>query len=247
MTSIADPILRARGLHKRYGTQEVLRGVDLDLARGQVTVVLGENGAGKSTLLRVLAGDLRADGGAIAIDGQSLADRPEAARARLIYVAQAPPLAPLLTLREHAEALCAFRGLDAAKAQPELERLTAALKLERAIDKPVRALSGGMAHKAALVLAFLADAPLMMLDEPHAGLDVRSALALRELIVERRQRGTALLLASHLAEATLAVADRALVLRAGRIALDLDAHALQAFAGDARAFEHAVLAAMVGP
>lgn len=243
---MTDAILRARGLRKHYGPQEVLRGLDLDLARGQVTVVLGENGAGKSTLLRVLAGDLRADNGSIAVDGQSLADHPEAARARLIYVAQHPPLAPLLTLREHADALCAFRGLDASKAAPELERLATALRLERVMDKPVRALSGGTAHKAALVLAFLADVPLMLLDEPHAGLDVRSALALRELIVERRQRGTALLLASHLAEATLAVADRALVLRAGTVALDLDAQALQGFAGDARAFEHAVLAAMVG-
>jgi len=239
---MSDPILCARALRKNYGTQEVLRGLDLDLARGEVTVVLGENGAGKSTLLRVLAGDLRADAGSVAIDAKSLQAEPEAARGRLIYVAQHPPLAPLLTLREHAQALNAFRGL--AQKPQELQRLASALRLAHVLDKPIRALSGGMAHKAALVLAFLADVPLMLLDEPHAGLDVRSALALRALIVEKRERGTALLLASHLAEATLAVADRALVLRQGQVALDLDAQALRGFGGDARGFEHAVLAAM---
>jgi ABC-type multidrug transport system ATPase subunit len=241
---MTDAILRATGTAKRYGAQEVIRGLDLDLARGQVTVVLGENGAGKTTLMRMLCGDLLADAGTIAIDGHDLRHTPEAARARLIHVAQHPPLAPLLSLREHAQALIAFRTLDETRAQADLQHFAAALHLGHALDRPVRALSGGMAHKAALVLAFVARVPLVMLDEPHAGLDVRSALALRELIVQARASGTAFLLASHLAEATLALADRAIVLRAGGIALDLDAAGLRRFGGDARAFEQAVLTAM---
>ncbi len=241
------PILTARAVTKRYGAHQVLRGLDLDLTRGHVTVVLGENGAGKTTLMRVLAGDLLADTGTITIDGQDLHRTPQAARSRLIHVAQHPPLAPLLSLREHAQALIAFRQLDAARAQADLVGLTAALHLSHALDRPVRALSGGMAHKAALVLAFMAHTPLVMLDEPHAGLDVRSALALRTLILEARAAGTAFLLASHLAEATLAVADRALVLSQGGVALDLDAAGLREFAGDARQFEQAVLGAMGEP
>lgn len=241
-----QPLLQATSVQKCYGPHLVLAGVDLTLDAAQVTVILGENGAGKTTLMRVLAGDLPADGGRIAILGYDLEGAPEAARKGLVYVAQHPPLAPLLSLREHAEALVAFRGLDPTQATADLLALAGVFTLGHALDKPVRALSGGMAHKAALTLAFLARTPLVLLDEPHAGLDVRSALALRRLIQGRRAEGTAFLLASHLAEATLAVADRALVLRQGQLVLDLDAKDLKAFDGSARAFEQAVLAAMVG-
>lgn len=240
----ANPILQARGLQKHYGQHPVLAGIDLTIAAGQVTVILGENGAGKTTLLRALAGDLLCDAGTVHIGGHDLSRDPEAARAGLIYVAQHPPLAPLLSLREHVQALVAFRRLEPTQAQADLERLAVALHLAHALDRPVRALSGGMAHKSALLLAFLSRVPLVILDEPHAGLDVRSALALRTLIQSARGQGTAFLLASHLAEATLAVADRALVLRQGKLALDLDAEKLHGFGGNARAFEAAVLVAM---
>jgi ABC-2 type transport system ATP-binding protein len=237
-------VLQATGVRKRFGGRDVLAGVDLALQPGTVTVVLGENGAGKTTLLRVLAGDAPADGGTVQIQGVSLVDEADRARAGLIYVAQHPPLAPLLTLREHAQALTSFRDLAPAEADADLQRLSRALHLHEALDRPVRALSGGMAHKAALVLALMARTPLVLLDEPHSGLDVRSALALRGLIAEARAAGTAFLLASHLAEATLALADRALVLARGDWTLDLDAQALAAFGGDARRFEAQVLAAM---
>jgi len=239
-------ILQATGLIKQYGSLRVLNGIDLTLTSGQVTVILGENGAGKSTLLRILAGDLLYDRGQIAVAGLDLMLQPTQARAQLVYIAQHPPMAPLLSLREHAQAMIAFRNLEAPVALAQLEQLLDALNLRKAIDRPIRALSGGMAHKAALVLAFLANVPLIILDEPHSGLDVRSALALRHLIADARSRGTTFLLASHLAEATLAIADRALVLREGALALDLASDELAQFRGDARAFEQAVLDAMQG-
>ena len=130
MNPVAAPILSARSLRKSYGCQEVLRGIDLDLAAGHVTVVLGENGAGKSTLLRVLAGDLRPSAGEVSVDGHSVGAQPDTARARLVYVAQHPPLAPLLTLREHAEAMGAFRGLGRDAAQASLTELSTALRLD---------------------------------------------------------------------------------------------------------------------
>lgn len=237
------PAMLARGVVKRYGSQTVLAGVDVQVEAGEVVVLLGENGAGKTTLMRLLAGELLTDGGHITIGGHDLFTAPEAARAQLIYVGQHPPLAPLASLREHAVALAGLRGL-AADWPERLQHLAETLRLDHALDRPVRALSGGMAHKSALCLAFLSAVPLLMLDEPHTGLDVRSALALRDLIRTARAGGTALLLASHLAEATLAVADRAIVLAGGRVVRQFDHAALQALGGDARAFEQQVLAAM---
>ncbi len=237
-------ILQATGMVQRYGEQAVLANLDLALQPGQVTVVLGENGAGKSTLLRTLACELALADGALRIADVDAVQQPELASRKLIHVAQHPPLAQLLTPLEHVQALVAFRGLPTEATLAQMRTLAETLRIDGVLNRPVRALSGGTAHKVALMLAFLARTPLILLDEPHAGLDVRSALALRGLIQASRDAGTALVLASHLAEATLAVADRALVLAKGRWALDLDAAQLAEFRGDARQFEAAVLRAM---
>ncbi len=238
------PVLEARRLRKFFGRLPVLRGIDLDLASARITVLLGANGAGKSTLMRLLAGDLLPDQGVVRVRGVDLKTHPAAARRGLIHVSQSPPLAPFLTTREHAEAMIAFRSLAPDEAMARLEQVAARLGLEGQLERPTRVLSGGMRQKAALSLALTSGVPLILLDEPHAGLDIPSAIALRELMTEQRAAGTALLVASHLAEASLAVADRALVLSEGLIVLDLDANALADFNGDARAFEKRVLAAM---
>lgn len=237
-------LLQATGVVRRYGQRAVIDGLDLHVDRGEILVLLGENGAGKTTLMRTLAGELAAHGGAIEIDGCPLHRDPEMARRALIYVAQHPSLAPLASLREHATALAGFRNLEPTATVTALQALATDLRLADALDLPIRALSGGMQHKAALILAFLAQTPLMMLDEPHTGLDVRSALALRGLILQRKAAGTAFILASHMAEASLAVADRALVLRGGKVGRAFGRAELHSFGGDARAFELAVLAAM---
>lgn len=237
-------ILVAQGVCQQYGAQKVLDGINLTLQPGQVTVILGENGAGKSTLLRTLACELAATQGSLQIGEFDALRSPELAAAALIHVAQHPPMAQGLTPDEHVQALIAFRHLQPGETRARLQHIAQALRIEGVLARPVRALSGGTTHKVALMLAFLAQTPLILLDEPHAGLDVRSALALRALIREARDAGTSLVLASHLAEATLAVADRALVLANGRWALDLDATQLADFKGDSRQFEAAVLQAM---
>ena len=195
-------ILQATGLVQRYGEQIVLAGVDLTLQPGQVTVVLGENGAGKSTLLRTLACELAPFEGALQIGDRDAIRQPEQAARQLIHVAQHPPLAQQLTPQEHVEALLAFRALPVAETHARMQAIAQSLRIDGVLNRPVRALSGGTAHKVALMLAFLAKTPRVLLDEPHAGLDVRSALALRGLIRESRDAGTAFVLASHLAEAT---------------------------------------------
>ena len=233
-----------RRLHKRFGALQVLRGIDLDLHAGEVTILLGANGAGKTTLIRALAGDLHPDQGVIKINGKDLDAEPEQARKQLVFVSQSPPLVPTLSTLEHAMAMAAFRALQWPSYQDRLQRCADALSIGRDLNRPVRALSGGMAQKAALCLALAAQTPALLLDEPMTGLDIPSAMALRELVIEARQRGTSVLLASHLTENALAVADRAIVLSGGQVALNLNQDDLDALGGDTRAFEKVVLEAM---
>lgn len=242
--SAAAPMLTCAGLSKSYGSHAVLQHIALAVAPAEILVLLGENGAGKTTLMRLLAGELLPDAGTIAVAGIDLHRQPEQARAQLVYVSQRPPLAPLASLREHAQAMREFRRLDPQKLAAGLGELAELFSLTRALDLPIKSLSGGMAHKAALTLALLAEAPLILLDEPNTGLDVRSALALRQRILQQRDAGATFVLASHLAEATLAVADRAIVVARTGIARTFAKAELQGFGGDARAFEREVLAAM---
>ena len=236
--------LAARQLHQSWLAQPILKGIDLDLAPGTVTVLLGANGAGKSTLIRILAGELVPDRGAVKIAGFTLGEQDDQGRAALAHVAQSPPLAPFLSALEHAEAMIGWRKLDAEPTLALLRDHADALQISRALERPTRVLSGGMRQKAALCLGLAAQTNVLLLDEPYTGLDIRSALALRRLLQTHRDNGCAILVASHLAESALAIADRAVVLSRGQLALDLDGDALAAFDGDARAFEQAVLVAM---
>ena len=239
--------LGARGLRKSYGRNDVLRGVDLDVRGGEVCFLLGVNGAGKSTLLGALAGEVALDGGVVHIDGSSgchdLGAAPDAARQSLVFVPQKPPLAPLLSPAEHLEAMIALRSLPQT-AQARYRAAGAALGIERFVNEPCRTLSGGTQQKVALSLAYAVAADVLLLDEPWTGLDILSARALRTLLEAERDRGAALLAASHLPETALALADRAVVLAGGRVVVRFDAETLAGFGGDPRQFETAIVDAM---
>lgn len=225
--------LGTRALRKAFGRQEVLRGVDLDLQAGEVCFLLGVNGAGKSTLLGCLADEIAPDAGAIHL----------APDARLVFVPQKPPLAPLLTPSEHLEAMIALRGLGG-DAALRYQEAAAALEIERFFEAPCRTLSGGTQQKVALSLGLAVGAEVLLLDEPWTGLDILSARALRELLQRERARGVAILAASHLPETAVALADRAVVLAGGRVVVHIDAEQMRGFGGDPRAFEVTIVEAM---
>lgn len=227
--------LGVRALRKAFGRNEVLRGVDLDLRGGEVCFLLGVNGAGKSTMLGILGGDVALDHGAIKVEEG----------ARVVFVPQKPPLAPLLTPSEHLEALLALRGLGDAAAQRYREAAEA-LGISTFFEAPCRTLSGGTQQKVALALGFAAMADVLLLDEPWTGLDILSARALRSLIEAERDRGVAVLTASHLPETAVALADRAIVLAGGRMVHRISAAEMRAFGGDPRAFEASIVTAMQG-
>lgn len=233
-TTASHSRLGARALRKAFGHNEVLRGVDLDLRGGEVCFLLGVNGAGKSTLLGILGGDVALDQGAMRVEDG----------ARVVFVPQKPPLAPLLTPSEHLEAMLALRGLGDPAAQ-RYRDAAEALGITGFFEAPCRTLSGGTQQKVALCLGFAATADVLLLDEPWTGLDILSARALRGLIEAERDRGVAVLTASHLPETAVALADRAIVLAGGRIVHRISDAEMTAFGGDPRAFEASIVDAML--
>jgi ABC-2 type transport system ATP-binding protein len=175
--------LAARGIRKSFGRRQVLAGLDLDVAPGELVAVVGENGTGKTTLLRILAGDLRPDAGTVTIDG-----RPG-------YCPQTVVLDEALTVDQHVRYFQAAYGIGStARADELIERLGyAACRGQRA-----GILSGGTKQKLSLTLALMHDPPVLLLDEPYQGFDWQTYLAFWDLAGELRAAGTATVVISHL-------------------------------------------------
>jgi len=175
--------LAARGIRKSFGRRQVLAGLDLDVAPGELVAVVGENGTGKTTLLRILAGDLRPDAGTVAIEG-----RPG-------YCPQTVVLDEALTVEQHVRYFRAAYGIgSAARADELIDRLGyTACRGQRA-----GTLSGGTKQKLSLTLALMHEPAVLLLDEPYQGFDWQTYLAFWGLADELRAAGTATVVISHL-------------------------------------------------
>lgn len=205
--------MRAVGVSKRFGRSRVLNGLDLDLADGAVTVLLGRNGAGKSTLLRLVLGVLRADAGTLTVLGEDPWRKPDAVRRRLGYVPDVPDACGWMRFAE----LCRFaRAHYPTWDQQEAERLADQLEVPRRTK--LARMSRGEGMKTMLVLALAPNPELLLLDEPFGGLDplVREDV-LRTVIGALRDGERTVLCATHELDIAARIADRVAILDGGGI------------------------------
>ena len=205
-------IVSVEGLRKRYGDIEAVAGVTFDVKHGEIFALLGPNGAGKTTTLLCLAGLLRPDEGRITWQGVSLG--PERSRS-MALIPETPEVYEMLTVWEHlvftAKSCRVASGWEE-RAQALIERLDLAPKRDTLGDN----LSKGMRQKLLLACAVLAGTPVMLLDEPMIGLDPRGQRELKDLLLELRQQGTAIIVSTHLLEYIDALCDELLILKDGQ-------------------------------
>jgi ABC-type multidrug transport system ATPase subunit len=204
-------MLTVESVTKLYGHQTVLDNAAFEVARGQVLAVIGPNAAGKSTLIKCIMGLVRFDG-RVTIGGLDVARDGRRARRLVGYLAQSPAFHPDLTVAETARFYGDLRGVAATQVRAAVDRMG----LGGQAAKSVGALSGGMRQRLGLAVALMADPPLLILDEPAAGLDIAARLDLRGLVQEQKRAGTAVLLSTHWIEDVPYIADTALVLEQGR-------------------------------
>ena len=208
---MGTPALRTENLTKRYGRVLALDGLDLTVQPGEVFGFLGPNGAGKSTTIRLVLGMLRPTSGRAWIFGVDAAD--VAAAHRLVgYVPPDVALWPSLTGAEILELVARLGpGVDAAYR----DELVGRFDLE--VDRRAGTYSTGNRQKVALVAAFAARAPLLVMDEPTGGLDPLMEREFRRCVAEARERGQTVFLSSHQLSEVEAVCDRVGILRSGRL------------------------------
>jgi len=208
------PALAVRGLEKRYGRIHALRGVDLEVADGELVGLLGPNGAGKSTLVKIACGLVRASGGEAEICG-ARAGTP-AAQAALGYLAEMFRFPGWLRAREVLALHQRLTRSDGgARERGELLELVG---LSDAADRPVEAMSKGMQQRLGLAQALVGNPRLLLLDEPTSALDPEGRRDVRELLEELRRRKVGVLLNSHLLSEIELVCDRVVILARGSVA-----------------------------
>ena len=209
----AEPaVVRIEGLVKHYGRLEAVRGIDIEVRRGEVLGFLGPNGAGKSTTIRCLLGLLRPTAGHIDVFGLDATREPVAVRRRLTYLPGELRLPERLTASELVASVGRLRGGFSPKRRDEL-----AERLQLDLRRRLRDLSTGNRRKVALLLAFLFDAELLVLDEPTNGLDPLMQHEFLAMVREARAAGSTVFLSSHVLSEVQRAADRVVVLRAGKV------------------------------
>lgn len=225
-----QPIIRARGLSKRYGTVVAMNGADFDLYPGEILGVIGDNGAGKSTLIKALSGAVTPDHGTIELEGRAVHFRgPEEARsAGIETVYQTLAMSPALSIadnmflgreiRKPGILGSVFRMTDRAKmnafARTKLSEL--GLMTIQNIDQAVETLSGGQRQGVAVARAAAFGSKVVILDEPTAALGVKESRRVLDLIRDVRGRGIPIILISHNMPHVFEVCDRVHVHRLGR-------------------------------
>ena len=208
----------ADNLQKSYGRKVVLRGLSLGVAPGELTLLVGSNGAGKSTTVKVLAGLARADGGRASICGHDLATDRVCAQRAFSYLPQNPQFHPRLTCLEVLKFYARLRGVALARC----ERVQEQVGLSDSAHERAGALSGGMRQRLGLALLLLAEARVLLLDEPGLSLDPGWRARLQEILREEAARGRTVLVTTHLIAEWNGIADRCLLCREGRIEREID-------------------------
>jgi heme ABC exporter ATP-binding subunit CcmA len=206
-------VLQAKKLSRRYGRFWALRDVDLELQAGEAVALLGANGAGKSTLLTSLATLARPSRGRLEIMGHDPGKSAALVRSKMGYVAHSTLLDDALTARENLNYYGALFGLDD-MGDRCAQRLQQVGLGDRGDDR-VEGFSRGMRQRLSLARALLHDPSLLILDEPFTGLDAPGCRDLAERLREERDKGTAIILATHQLERVLPWCDRVLILHRG--------------------------------
>jgi len=187
--------LKISELRKSYGSREALRGIDLDLHRGEFLCLFGPNGAGKSTLLKILATLLRPSSGKVKVLDYDLEEHPEAYRATLGMVSHQSFVYQDLTVLENLEFFAALYGVE--DPQSRAMELLEEVNLEDRYDVPAANLSRGMQQRLSIARALVNDPALLLLDEPYTGLDEHAASVLRDQLQKLHSRKRTIVMVTH--------------------------------------------------
>ncbi len=224
-TPAATVRLEARHLKKAYGSRKVVKDVSLSVDEGEVVGLLGPNGAGKTTSFYMIVGLVRADGGQILLDGESIEDHPIHRRARLGlgYLPQEASIFRKLNVEDNVRAVLELqhdgqgRSLSKAQVNEQLDALLHELRVEHLRQSPAPALSGGERRRVEIARALATNPRFILLDEPFAGIDPIAVIEIQRIIGFLKAKGIGVLITDHNVRETLGICDHAYIINEGTV------------------------------
>ena len=217
--------LEAKHLQKSYGGRKVVADVSVSVAKGEVVGLLGPNGAGKTTSFYMIVGLVRADGGAISIDGRAVEHMPIHRRSRLglSYLPQEASIFRKLNVQDNVRAVLELqrdpdgRPLGDEEIEKRLTRLLQDLRVDHLRDSPALALSGGERRRVEIARALATQPRFILLDEPFAGIDPIAVIEIQRIIGFLKSRGIGVLITDHNVRETLGICDHAYIISEGTV------------------------------
>jgi ABC-2 type transport system ATP-binding protein len=209
--------ISCRRLSKSFGDFEVLRGIDLEVERGELFGFLGPNGAGKTTTIRILAGLLLPSAGTVEVAGHDVVNAPHQVKRRVGYVPDRAFLYSKLTAREFLEFVGHLYQLESQQVERVSTRLLERFDLVEWTDELIESYSHGMRQKLALTAALIHDPEIVVIDEPMVGLDPRSVRVMKTLLVELVESGRTVFLSTHTLQVAEELCSRVAIVHKGLI------------------------------
>tara|TARA_R110002020_G_scaffold135568_2_gene302748 strand:- start:4760 stop:5482 length:723 start_codon:yes stop_codon:yes gene_type:complete len=227
--------IQISNLHKQFGKNQVLKGIDLEIANSRIYAVLGPNGSGKTTLIKSILGMVIPDKGQIHVMERSI-KKDWKYRKKIDYLPQIANFPPNIKVKELIHMIKDLRNSPSTE-----QELIELFGLKTYLNKKLSSLSGGTKQKVNIVLTFMFDTPLIILDEPTTGLDPKAMICLKELIHQEKARGKTILITSHIMQFVEEMADEILYLLEGNVYFKGSVGALMEQTGQTN-FEHAIAA-----
>ena len=209
-------MIRAENLSRRYGKHLALDAVNFSIRRGEILGFLGPNGAGKSTAMNIITGYLSATEGDVWVNGLNVLDHPREVKKCIGYLPEKPPLYQDMTVLEYLGFAAEIKGIKKKAFAAEREKILELVKIGDVSNRRIGNLSKGYQQRVGLAQALIGSPPLLILDEPTAGLDPKQILEIRKLIKSLGREHT-IILSSHILPEVSAVCGRVLIMNQGSI------------------------------
>lgn len=210
-------MLEVINLRKSYRKVEAVKDVSFSVEKGQIAIILGPNGAGKSTIIKSISGLLKYSG-EITIDNMD--NKTLEAKRIISYVPEMPSLYELLTVKEHVEFIAKAYSVE--DYEDRAETLFKRFDLSDKKDKLGKELSKGMQQKVSLICGLITEPKLILLDEPMMGLDPKAIKELKNIFLELRDKGIAIIISTHIIDSIVDIWDKALIMKDGNIVYEKD-------------------------
>lgn len=210
-------VIEVKNLKKSFGTNNVLKGVDLQVEKGTMLALLGPNGAGKTTIVRIVSTLLIPDGGTVKVEGYDAVKEAESVRSVIGLTGQSAAVDELLTGRENLVMMGRLYRLTKQSAKERAQELLEEFDLVKAAERPVKTYSGGMRRRLDLAVSLIATPPIIFLDEPTTGLDPRSRNVMWDIINRLMEKGTTILLTTQYLEEADQLADKIVLIDGGKV------------------------------